>query len=591
MLMSVFKQIFTALWASEHGQFLLIWITITTAAAICVAIAVGQVVTPSSQKATQRTINLIMTWRQVGTPRAVVTLALLAAFLVCYIAITLVWEDFAYFDNEYFTLHTLQGHNISLRIHPGSGRFFPLGFMEFNLIRHFTDTNIGYHVLPIAQLLIFFCILLILDAELGITARAALAVLALLTPSILTSFGGLIFPERNFLFFLACLVLSVRYFEQSPSIAWAVAAVVSAQIMIYNQETAPLLLLGFATGRLILRCRNGHHAGWDHARLWDKESRLDLCLASLGVLFLLYYFAVMGIHGNINYAVTARQPLAEIILAYLRVDLLAWLLVAFVLGRIYLILRHRMAPLLLWDGLALGGVVCFLAFLYLGMFSIYYLAPVDLIAVLYVGRFTVLSWKKTRSWGKTAAALLAILVVLQDVTVSAFAEFERKNYIRGRVEIAAVVETQYRNYTGNDLRLFFPFSTPYQIMEFASYLNYRGVPVEGAVDKAGDVNSVVLTTRAIAKDCPCAEWEEIRCHAVSGAAPGDLVVVLPDDRASLAEASVYRERGELLFFYQPRPPIPHWLHSLFDSLHIYTTRYTPKTNPDRWMDGSVTAWK
>jgi hypothetical protein len=422
-------------------------------------------------------------------------------------------------------------------------------------------------------------------------ARAGLAVVALLTPSILTSFSGLIFPERNFLFFLGCLLLSVKYFEQTQSIAWAVAAVVSAQIMIYNQETAPVLLLGFATGRLMLRCRNGHHAGWDHARLWNKESRLDLSFVSLGVLFFLYYFAVMGIHGNINYAATNRQPLGEIILAYVRVDLLAWLLVAIVLGRTYLILCHRVAPLLLWDGLALGGVVCSLAFLYLSMFSIYYLAPVDLIAVLYVGRFTVLSWKKMRSWGKTAATLLAILVVLQDVTVSAFAEFERKNYIRGRVEMASVVETQYRGVAGNNLRLFFPFSVPYQIMEFASYLNYRGVPVEGAVDKAGDTNSVILTTRAIAKDGLCAEWEEIRCHAVSGPAPGDLVIVLPDDRASLAEASMYREGGELLFFYQPRPPIPRWLHSLFDSLHIYTTRYTPKTNPDRWMDGSVTAWK
>jgi hypothetical protein len=108
-------------------------------------------------------------------------------------------------------------------------------------------------------------------------------------------------------------VLSVKHFEQTRSIAWAVAATVSAQIMIYYEETASLLLLGFATGRLILRCRNGHRAGWDYARLWDKEGRLDLCFASLGVLFLLYYFAEMGIHPNMNYAVAAGQPLTEIV--------------------------------------------------------------------------------------------------------------------------------------------------------------------------------------------------------------------------------------------------------------------------------------
>jgi hypothetical protein len=521
-----------------------------------------------------------------------VALALLAMFLASYIAMTLVWEDFSYWDNEYFTRGTLKGHNIPVIIIPADGRFFPLGGQEFNLIRHFTDTITGYQVLPIAQLLIFFCILLILDDELSITARSALAILALLTPSVLTSFSGLIFPERNVLFFLACLVLSVKHFEQTRSIAWAVAAVVSAQIMIYYKETADLLLLGFAMGRLILRCRNGHYAGWGYYRLWEKESLLDLCFVALGVLFLLYYFAEMSIHGfNMNYAVTGQPP-AEIVLSYIRADLLPWLFVAVVLGRIYLILRHRVPPLLLWDGLAFGGVTCFLAYLYLSsIFGIYYLAPVDLIAVLYVGRFVVLSWKKMRPWGRIAALLLAFTVLLQDISVSAYAVFERKNIIHGKAELASVVETRYRNAAGKALRLFFPFTNPYTIMEFATYLDYRGVPVEGAVDEAAGLNNVVLATREIAEDGPCVYWVTVRCQAVSAPAPGDLVIVLPDDRASLAEASLYREQGELLFSYEPRPGLPHWVRLLFDSFHIATTRYTRKTNPDRWMDGSVTTWK
>src|SRR5215471_12176831 len=312
--------------------FWLIWITITAAAMIAVAWAVGHV--PRSDEATKRPINLILTWRQVGTPRAVVALTLLAVFLASYIAITLAWEDFAYYDNSLFHLYALKGHDLSPPISRGIGRFYPLLLQEFNLIRHFTDTATGYHVLPIAQLLIFACILLILDAELSITARAALAILALLTPSIFISFSSLEVPERNVLFFFACLVL---------------------------------------------------------------------CLASLAVLFLLFYFAVMGIHGNIGYARRFQQPLAEIELAYLRVDLLAWLFVAVVLGRIYLILCHRAAPLLLWDGLALGGVAYFLAYQVLRIFSAYYLAPADLIAVLYVGRFVLLSWEKMWSWSKVAA--------------------------------------------------------------------------------------------------------------------------------------------------------------------------------------------
>ena len=82
--------------------------------------------------------------------------------------------------------------------------------------------------------------------------------------------------------------------------------------MIYNEETASLLLLGFATGRLILRCKNDHDNGWDYDRLWDKLSRLDWVLVSVGVLFLLYYVAEMGIHANLSYAAMVRQPLAEV---------------------------------------------------------------------------------------------------------------------------------------------------------------------------------------------------------------------------------------------------------------------------------------
>ena len=93
------------------------------------------------------------------------------------------------------------------------------------------------------------------------------------------------------------------------------------------------------------------------------------------------------------------------------------------------------------------------------------------------------------------------------------------------------------------------------------------------------------------RDGPCAEWRTFRCHAVSGPALGDFVIVLPADEASLAEAAVYRQRGELVFSYEPRPPMPHWLHFLFSSLHIGSLRDRHETVPDRWIDGWVTIWK
>ncbi len=468
--MSFLTQTLKALSAMRPAHsFWPIWIVITAAAAIFVVVGVRPVAASRSANAAKHPINLMPSWRQVAAPGAVAALTFLAIFLVFYIAMTLAWEDFTYYDNSDFTYVTLQGHDLIIQATPASGRFFPLAFQEYNIIRHFTNTITGYHVLSIVQLLILSCILLVFDTELSIAARAALAILALLTPSILFTFNALILPERNIVFFLACLMLSVRQFEQTRSIAWALAAAVSVQFMIYYKETTFLLVLGFAAGRLLLRCRNAPGPGWDYKRLWDREGRLDLCLAALAVLFLLYYMARLvfyhyvggqGIYGNTNYAAKFGAPLAQVVLAYARVDLLALLLVAVLLGRSYLIVRNRTAPSLLWDGLAFGGVVCLLAYLRLGMFGMYYLAPVDLIAVLYVGRFAVLSWPRMRAWSKAAALVFTFTVLVQTVAASAYVLFEEKNLIHAKAEIASVVEARYRSGGGTVLSLFFPFASP-----------------------------------------------------------------------------------------------------------------------------------
>ena len=594
--MSFFEQIH--LWAMQHSgtlMFGLIWVTITITAAICTAIAVGRVAAPPSEERARRPSNLILTRPPVWGQRPVpAVLILLGVFLICYITITLVWEDFAYFDDFWFTLYTLKGHNLSPPIWREDGRFWPFGLQEFNIVRHFTNGIIGYHLSIILQLVTFASLLLLLDDELKIRSRVILLTIALLAASILFSFSELWdTSERGVMLFLLCTVLSVKRFEETQSTFWALAAVVSAQIMLYNKEIAFVLLLGFAVSRLILRCRKIDGAGWRFDLFWARDSRLDMCLASLAVVFLILYFAFVG-NANMHYADTNSQPRADVVLAYAKMDFLPWLLVTVLLGRIYMILRYRMAPWLLWDALAAGGVACFLSYIYLRLFSVYYLAPVDLIAVLYVGRFAVLSWKKMPSWGKIAAIPLASIIICQVLLVSTLVMVERKNVIQGTVEIASVVETQYRRNSGKQLRLFFPFTGGYRIMEFGAYLSSRGIAVKGADDTAPGPNGVVLAkarrARATnsaggpAEDGPCVEWRPVWCQVVNGPASGDLVIVLPIDGASLAETSPYRNEGVLLLHSTPRLPIPQWSHWLSDQVHFWN-------GANRWMDGSVTLWK
>ena len=100
------------------------------------------------------------------------------------------------------------------------------------------------------------------------------------------------------------------------------------------------------------------------------------------------------------------------------------------------------------------------AYYYLGIFNTWYLAPADLIAVLYVGRLAVLSWKKMGSWNKVMASMLIFVVLIQDLSLSALAVFERKNVIQAKVEIARVIQTHYRNDGGNALTLFLSVRNP-----------------------------------------------------------------------------------------------------------------------------------
>ena len=193
-----------------------------------------------------------------------------------------------------------------------------------------------------------------------------------------------------------------------------------------------------------------------------------MCLAILSILFVLQYFAAMGFHGNMNYAVEHRQSLTDVILSYLRLDLLAWLFLASVARRIYLILRYKAEPSPFWDGLALGGVACFLAYLALRLFNAYYLAPVDLIAILYLGRLAAQSWNKVQAWRKAAALVRAAAIILQDASASAFWVIARKNIVHAKAEIASVVKESYLS--GATRRLFFPFATPYGAQQFSEYL-------------------------------------------------------------------------------------------------------------------------
>ena len=260
----------------------------------------------------------------------------------------------------------------------------------------------------------------------------------------------------------------------------------------------------------------------------------------------------------------------------LKMDLLVWVLVAVVSVRIVLILRRKMAASPLWDGLALGGVGYFAGYLALRMQSAYFLAPVDLIAVLYLGRLAILSIGNMGFGTKLCVLTLLSLVLLQDLSLSAFRMYERKNVIHAKAEMGRAIKARYDSDPQN-VRLFFPFAGPFHLMEFASYLNYIGVPVEGGGSVAA--SNVMMVGRAIEKDGPCG-YRTFVCHAGSKPDPGDLVVVLPDDLTTTDELKSYRQEGaDALFSYRPRPSIPPWLRPYVNRLRVVSPVFSHTSAP------------
>jgi hypothetical protein len=126
-------------------------------------------------------------------------------------------------------------------------------------------------------------------------------------------------------------------------------------------------------------------------------------------------------------------------------------------------------------------------------------------------------------------------------------------------------------------------------MQFASYLTYRGVPVETSTSE--DPHAVVMAGRTVSRDSQCVPCAMFVCHADTAPHPGDLVIVLPDDKASRADIDPYRRDEEVVIGYERYPVIANWVYPFVRRLHVASMHFAFRELPDRWMDGSVIVWK
>lgn len=188
---------FRVLWTERITLFWPIWTTLT---AFGVFFTLWLLPKRQTQPRSQQSFS-----RQEMSRTEATALIFLLGILACYSAGILFGEEFTYYDDSHFTNGSLIGRPIDIQIAPEQGRFWPLGHQEFNLVGHLTKTVSGYHGFRILELVCVSAFLLGLLKDRGAWARVGLILLALVTPSIIISFSGLIYPEANEILLLTSL--------------------------------------------------------------------------------------------------------------------------------------------------------------------------------------------------------------------------------------------------------------------------------------------------------------------------------------------------------------------------------------------------
>ncbi len=460
--------------------------------------------------------------------------ALFLAFLGLYISAICYREDFAYYDDDMLTDFSLRGIPFPAPIWPNLGRFFPLADRGFNVLGYFTKSATGYHSSVVVELALFLAVVFVALREFRVFHRVLILTAVMLAPSFVIPFSGFVYPERSVLLWLAILLLCLYGHAETRARFYVVGCLVATQFALYYKETVVIFIIAYAASRLLLDL----HRGWHGRRLpWRgiiAEEVVPLGMLGLAGAYALLFGAAMFSGSGFSYIASKQQGLAATFVTYLQLD---WLLVIFLVVialkiRGFLFSQSKLDPI--WDPLAVGAVAYYVCIICLRMYSAYYLAPGDFIALLYVAH-TALMW--VHGGGKRRAYVVAILfvcIVLHRVAYSSFRMIERKAVIATKSQLADFVKGYRSTANSSTIELYFPYADGYRLMELSSYLRYKGIPLAGQKESRVDAGpTVVIKGRSQFQGDRCVGYRDYTCLHAEKAEPGALIVVLPDDDISM----------------------------------------------------------
>lgn len=475
-------------------------------------------------------------------------------FVGIYILSILYREDFAYHDNSMFTYGTLLRKSIPKPIWLNNGRFFPLGHQEFDIIKFVCQSPTGYHAFPVLQLLAVLAILFVLFDGFKVWVRLLLITLVMTIPSFVISFFGLIFPERNLIFWLLIFLFCYLSFSKTKSNVHYCFALIAVHCFLYLKEPAFALIGGFSGTRLLLnKVDNPGTNRHNRYYLFFKENLIDISLLILACLFLLLYIITSLPNPNLGYAGNKDISRFFILTRFLICDpLLGVFLLSFTLRLFYLIYQKK--PLnRFWDPLAIGAILYFLTFIVLKLFRVYYTAIIDLIAILYL--FQMISqWlqKKREVVLSVVTCILVCFVFVHHAVFSFFYILERKNLIEGKVQLAGFLEEYAKNGNDHEIKLFFPNVNGYYLMELSGFLEYKGLQLAKNELPVASAEPIfrIEGSREFRNNLCINYRKQAKCYHADGAESGHLIVVIPEDNISEDRFNGIKNESILLYHYK-----------------------------------------
>jgi hypothetical protein len=314
---------------------------------------------------------------------ALCTLVAFGAFYWFYISIdSSFWEP----DEATFAHRMTSGNPLILPFR-SIGRFFPLGYQEFNVLGRFTSSADVFHAIAVGQILLSAVFVWFIFFRLPWRFRIWPVLAIFSIPSIFYVSQSFIYTERNIILLLSVFVFCFFKFHKFPKKVYLFVALTAAFLSLFYKETVFLIILGFS----LTRC--WYQYTQKRAELHSKRpiglSDLITELALIGfVLFFLstYYIFTHPVrsgpmYGNVFGGPLIAATISNLSLYVTKHQFFTLYVIAYPV-RIFFLSKLRFHPI--WDSLIVAAFSFFAGNIILGLLGPYSYrsAPGDFLIIL-----------------------------------------------------------------------------------------------------------------------------------------------------------------------------------------------------------------